>query len=76
MRCTGRVTKKRRNIGSKSEREAVTIESDHGEFVLRVLGGNAYRDPRLEALVGKRIRCDGTPAGKTLLLTDWSEIGE
>ena len=74
MKCTGLVTRKRRNIGSKSERVAVTLQTDDGEFVLRVLGGNAYGDPRLEALVGKRIRCDGNRAGKTLLLTEWTEI--
>ena len=74
MKCTGLVVKKRRNIGSKSDRDAVTLETDQGEFVLRLLGGSAYGDPRLDALVGKRIRCDGRPAGKTLLLTGWSEI--
>ena len=74
MKVTGLVTKKRRDIGSKSERDAVTLETSQGEFVLRVLGGNAFGDPRLEALVGKRIRCDGKPAGKTLLLTEWCEI--
>jgi hypothetical protein len=74
MKWTGVVTKKRRNIGSKSERDAVTLETDKGEFVLRVLGGNAYGDPRLEALVGKRIRCEGNRAGKTILLNEWTEI--
>lgn len=74
MKWTGLVTRTRRNVGSKSERDAVTLETDQGEFVLRVLGGNAYGDPRLDALVGKRIRCEGNLAGRTILLREWSEI--
>jgi hypothetical protein len=74
MKWTGVVTKTRRNIGSKSERDAVTLRTDEGDFILRVLGGNAYGDPRLEALVGKKIQCDGNRAGKTILLNEWTEI--
>jgi hypothetical protein len=74
VKCRGLVTRTRRNVGSKNERVAVTLQTEKGEFLLRVLGGNAFGDPRLEALVGKRIRCEGNRAGNTLLLTDWSEI--
>ncbi|HKD67915.1 MAG TPA: hypothetical protein VKB84_13805 [Candidatus Binataceae bacterium] len=69
----GKVTKKSFGKGSKSEHNAVYLETDTGDFVLRRQGGNPFRDPQLEQLVGKTIHCRGEARGYTLVITDWSE---
>ena len=73
MRMRGRVLKKPFAVGSKSEREAVVFSTGQGEYVLRRLGGNAFQDPELEALVGKCIRGEGTLHGYTFILERWEE---
>lgn len=69
----GTVTKKPFAIGSKSEREAVHLDTGQGSFVLRREGGNPLFDSELETLVGKTIKCTGETHGYTLTITDWSE---
>jgi hypothetical protein len=59
--------------GSKSERPAVLLQTADGEFVLRIQGGNAFHDPRLDALVGKRIEAEGELHGYTFLMKSWTE---
>ena len=70
----GRVSKAPFAVGSKSEHDAVFVESDQGRYVLRREGGNPFFDPELEKLVGKTVRCQGTIAGTTFIMSDWSEI--
>jgi len=60
--------------GSKSEREAVVLESEEGDLILRREGGNPFRDPELERLVGRRIRAQGRRHGQTLVMSEWEEI--
>jgi len=72
----GKVTRKPFAVGSKSEHQAVVLETDRGEFVLRRQGGNPFRDAELEKLVGKRIRCSGRMAGYTLIISNWDECSE
>ena len=60
--------------GSKSEREAVVLETGDAWFVLRRAGGNPFRDPELEGLVGKRIRAEGREQGRTLVLEAWDDL--
>jgi len=55
----GKVTTGPFGTGSKSEHQAVYIETDRGKFVLRREEGNPFYDPELQSLVGKTIRCDG-----------------
>ncbi len=74
MELTGHVVKKPFGAGSKSERLAIFLRTDAGEYVLRRQGGVAYGDPDLEKLVGKRLRCSGTVSGYTFLMTDCAEI--
>ena len=71
---SGRVVKELFAKGSKSEREAVFLESDKGRFVLRRQDGNPFHDPELEKLVGKIIRGRGVVTGYTFLLSDWDEM--
>jgi hypothetical protein len=73
MQLTGHVTRKLFAAGSKSEREAVILVTDGGEFVLRRKGGNPFSDAALESLVGKRICCEGDLTGYTFLMTEWTE---
>lgn len=74
MQLTGHVTKKLFAAGSKSEREAVIIVTNEGEFVLRRKGGNPFFDSQLEDLVGKTIRCEGDLTGYTFLMTEWAQL--
>lgn len=60
--------------GSKSEHVAVSLETPTDTFMLRRLGGNAFRDSELDVLVGKRLRCEGTLVGSTVLMTHWEEV--
>ena len=55
-RYEGLVVKKRFGAGSKSDREAVILETDDEDLVLRREGGNAFSDSKLDELVGHRIR--------------------
>ena len=62
-------------LGSKSEHEAVMLHTPKGEFALRRVEGNPFRDLELEKLVGKHIVCHGELIGYTLTITDWKVIG-
>jgi hypothetical protein len=73
-RFEGRVVKKLFGRGSKSEHQAVVLETDGDDLLLRRQGGNAFRDPVLEDLVGHRIRGIGRRAGYTLILTGWEDL--
>ena len=60
--------------GSKNDHDAVYLNTDKGRFVLRRPGANAFSDPELETLVGKRIRGRGQVVGYTFFLSDWNEL--
>ncbi len=53
--------------GSKSAREAVWLESADRRLVLRRKDGPTFDDRKLDAYVGKRVKCDGFVVGYTLL---------
>jgi hypothetical protein len=65
----GQVIKKRFAAGTKSEHDAVMLSTKSGDYVLRRQGGNAFRDPELERLVGETVSCDGVIHGFTLLVS-------
>lgn len=69
MEITGKVENRKYAQGSKSEREAVTIETEAGErFLLRRQGGNAFHDSTLNKLLGKTVSCQGRLYGSTFIL--------
>jgi len=68
----GRVTRRKFGAGSKSEHEAVYLNTDRGSFVLRRAGGNPFSDSVIESLVGKRIRCRGEAFDYFIVMTEWS----
>ena len=71
---SGSVVKRPFGTGTKSEHDAVMLVTKDKEYVLRRQGGNAFQDPELDRLVGKRVRCTGTVAGYTLLITDCATL--
>jgi hypothetical protein len=71
----GKVFRKVIAPGSKSEREAVVLETGDQTLVLRRTGGNPFDDRSLESLVGKTISAEGNVlGGYTLLMSKWTEI--
>jgi hypothetical protein len=76
MEVAGLVIKKAFGTGSKSERQAVVLRTADGDYVLRREEGLAYRDPTLERLVGRRLRCRGTLSGYTFFMTSYEDIGD
>jgi hypothetical protein len=72
QRLTGAVIRKAVAKGSKSEHEAVVLRTAEGsEYWLRRAGGNAFRDPELDRLVGSSITADGRVAGQTFIMKRW-----
>ena len=59
-KLSGKVVLKKFGTGSKSEHDAIYLESAEGSFVLRRQGGNPFYDPELHKLIGKEITATGT----------------
>jgi hypothetical protein len=53
--------------GSKSQRQAVWLETSERRLVLRRKDGPTFDDPALDRYVGKRVKCDGFVVGYMLL---------
>jgi hypothetical protein len=70
----GHVVRRRIAQGSKSEREALMIETPDGAFLLRRRAGNPFADPELETLVGKAISARGILHGNSLIIDDWQIV--
>ena len=70
----GRVTKHLTSKGSKSERQAVFLETEERSYVLRRRGGHHFVDKVLDNLVGKTIHCKGVLTEHTLIMSEWDEI--
>jgi hypothetical protein len=64
---TGVVVRGPFGAGSKSEREAIWLETASRRLVLRRKDGPSFGDRSLEKYVGKRVKCDGFIVGYTLL---------
>ncbi len=72
-RLTGTVTRTRIAPGSKSDRVGVVLRTADGdEYVLRRLGGNAFRDETIEALVGATVTGTGLVTDHTFIMKDWT----
>jgi hypothetical protein len=72
----GDVVRRRMGVGSKSERDAVVIDTGDATFVLRRRGGNAFADPQLDALVGRRARLEGTSMSATFVVDRWELLDQ
>ncbi len=74
MKLRGRVVRRLYGRGSKSEHEALYLETERGAFRLRRPEGNAFRDPVLEELEGREITAEGTLEGTTFLIDTWKLV--
>lgn len=72
---TGRVLRGAFGSGSKSEHDAVWIDTGAARYVLRRKGGPAMGDPALERYVGCTVRCDGVLLAHALLAEAIEVIG-
>jgi hypothetical protein len=63
----GAVTQGPYGIGSKSEQEAIFIETSDGRYILRRKNGPAFGDSELKGYVGHRVECDGFIVSNTVL---------
>ncbi|HRO48299.1 hypothetical protein [Agriterribacter sp.] len=59
VQLSGRVVMKKLSEGSKSERNAVMLQTKNKAYVLRKMGGNPFKDASLEMLAGKSITATG-----------------
>jgi hypothetical protein len=75
IELTGNVVMKSFGKGSKSEHNAVFLDSDKGSYKLRRTGGNPFRDPELDQLVGKQITAKGTINEYVFIIDQFEVIG-
>jgi hypothetical protein len=68
---SGKVVSKTFGKGSKSQHEAMFLETPKGAFKLRRRGGNPFRDQVLEGLREKSIHCKGVIRNSTLFMEEW-----
>lgn len=73
LQVSGVVRRRTVDHGSKSESEAVVLDTEDGEsYVLRRKGGSAFGDDQIDKLVGQSIAAEGVGIGQTLIMNDWS----
>ena len=75
VRMAGHVIRKRINVGSKSDHEAVVLVCAQGEFKLRRRGGPAFVDETLDPLVGKRISASGIVSAGQFIVDEFEITG-
>ena len=63
----GRATRDVYGKDSKSEREAVFVETADARYILRRKTGPVFGDSELTKYVGHEVECDGFVIGTTLL---------
>jgi hypothetical protein len=73
MRIEGNVVCDRYAAGSKSDHQAVLLQTPDQRYLLRRLGGNPFYDKDLVNLVGKSIVAEGDIHGQTLVMSSWHE---
>ncbi|MBD0366977.1 MAG: hypothetical protein ICV53_12850 [Flavisolibacter sp.] len=71
VELTGKVVMKKVNVGSKSEYEAVCLETDNASYVLRRAGGNPFQDQSLQKLKGKIITAKGILNDYLFIITEF-----
>lgn len=74
VELSGRVSRGMVDLGSKSERNAVTLETDQGTtYVLRKDGAPAFGDRSFDSLVGGHFTMTGVALGDLLVVKEWRE---
>jgi hypothetical protein len=64
----GTLIEERLSPGSKSERMGVLLHTDAGDYLLRRIGANAFRDEVLRTLLGSVVEVMGFLKGSTIFL--------
>jgi hypothetical protein len=72
----GEVVRRLVGAGSKSEREAVVLDTPERTYLLRRREGNPFADPVLNELVGQRLRLEGTALETTFVIDRWTAVTE
>ena len=72
----GEVVRRLVGAGSKSERDAVVLDTPERSYVLRRREGNPFADPVLDELVGQRLRLVGSALDTTFVIDRWDRIGD
>ena len=70
---SGRVVQGHYGKGTKSERQAIFIETSDARYILRRKSGPAFGDKELTQYVGEEVICDGFVIGSTFW---WNELRE
>ena len=73
-KLTGKVITKDVSTGSKSEHNAICLQTDDGTYLLRREGGNPFYDEELQKLVGKQISAGGILADNLFIAKNITEI--
>lgn len=74
VQLSGKVVIKKTSEGSKSERNAVILQTESKEYFLRQLGGNPFHDASLEKWIGKNITATGMLDRDLFLATHIKEL--
>lgn len=72
-RYRGTVKKRKFAESSKSEHQAVMLDTGKAEYKLRRIGGNPFADVVLDDLVGCEVECVGVQRGTLLIIQSWKE---
>jgi hypothetical protein len=72
----GAIVRRLVGAGSKSEREAVVLDTTERSYLLRRRQGNPFADPVLDQLVGQRLRLQGTALDTTFVIDRWEPISD
>lgn len=67
---TGTVVKKNFGGSSKSEHEAICLETKTVSYKLTLMGANPFHDDRLEKLVGRQVTVRGRVTDYLLIATE------
>lgn len=60
MKITGKIIEKTFGEGSKSEHEALYLETSEGTYLLQLESENPFEQPTLHNLVGTRVTAEGS----------------
>jgi len=74
VELTGKVVKKKFATGSKSEHDAIYLETEKKSYQLRRIGGNPFFDPELKKLVGCNVTATGMLKGSLFLIKTVKKI--
>jgi hypothetical protein len=74
MKFRGQVVTQPVARGSKSEHTAVMLKTADRDYVLRREGGNPFRDPGLDDLVGHTIEGEGIVHDYVLIMSKWRVV--